>query len=65
MRVEIDCSFFILFSKCLLNQYIFPCSELFSQHSEEMTTLSLLQPERINKKFVAHSNLCAFISLQK
>ena len=58
-------AFFIilLFSRYLLNQYLFPfpCFELFRQHSE-MTTLTLLQPEWIQKKFVAH-NLCAFISL--
>ena len=53
----------LLISKYLLNQFLCPCFELFRQHSE-ITTLSLLQPERIYKISVPHSNLCAFINPQ-
>ena len=56
-------SILLLFYKYLLNQFLCPCCELLRQHSE-MTTVSLLQPERIYKISVPHSNLCAFISPQ-
>ena len=53
----------LLFHNYLLNQILCPCLELVRQHSK-MTTLSLLQPERIYKISEPQSNLCAFIRLQ-
>ena len=48
-----------------LNQLIFLCYELYRQHSA-MISLSLLQPEWIYTKSLAHSSiLCAFISLKR